>query len=93
MSVDLVVLQGARATVHTARGHDTRRQVLMFAKRYREPHPARTALAMLMMVVTPEQIAECAGALRWCAENRPTVAEFGAALDELRVAATAREDD
>ena len=53
---------------------------------------ARTALVILTMVAVPEQLAQAERTLSWCAEHQPTMGEFRAALDELRVAVSAREE-
>ncbi len=50
-----------------------------------DPGPARTALALLAMTCTLEQLGSAENSLRWAAENRPPADVYRDALDELRL--------
>jgi hypothetical protein len=54
---------------------------------------ARTALVLVTMVLTADQIDQCERSLAWCAENRPSAGEFATAVQELRDAVAARGEE
>ena len=54
---------------------------------------ARTALVLVTMVLTVDQIGQCERSPAWCAENRPSAGEFAAAVQELRDAVAARGEE
>lgn len=54
---------------------------------------ARTALTLAVMVLTGDQLGQCQRSLAWCAEHRPSSADWKAAVQELRDAIAAREEE
>jgi hypothetical protein len=63
--------------------------------RNRKPVPhqgAFTALMILTMIAAPEQLDQAEQTLRWCALNKPSVDDFTAGLEQLRLAKQAAEE-
>jgi hypothetical protein len=57
-----------------------------------DPSPARTALAMLAMTATVEQLGTVENGLIWAAKNRLAPDTYTHALDELRLVLEAVEE-
>jgi hypothetical protein len=62
-------------------------------KRYTAPHPARTALAMVMMTTNEQQQDIAEHALVWLAGNKPDPDDFREALNEYRLMRQCRDEE